>query len=388
MANEIMNVQTQVNAWNGYKQVASEMIKSGFLPRALNTPEKVITVIMTGRELNVPMMEALRGIHVIDNKPALSPQLMLAMINRSGVLEDLQIDSQTTYCKVTMKRKERSVYTAHFGVEEAKAMNLLWKDNYKKQAPNMFKWRAISAAARVVCPDIIGGLYTTEEVQSHTDMEEQMSVIEQQADFSQDRGSYDEWRDAFFIQTKRELEQMQEASNVQRWGYAHKKEMDMLTDQDRTYIEQLLAEQQSALIRGDGNVVSPQKDLEKASTKEEYLERAKEYDNIIDLRAWFKTVQIQAQEDLSTEDFTILVDELSKMRDSFESSQKIPKESNFKISSMMAEISDYLRESVDIEQFKERKEECWPDIANLMGKNKKWMNDEIKNIEENLRARK
>src|SRR5579872_3234618 len=61
------------------KQMASIMLKSGFLPKALRTEEQVITILIKGRELELPPMESLSSIQVIDGKPAVSPQLMLAL---------------------------------------------------------------------------------------------------------------------------------------------------------------------------------------------------------------------------------------------------------------------------------------------------------------------
>ena len=80
--------------WEQTKRVAQELIKTKLLPKNITTPEQIVAIITMGRELNIPMMEALRGINVIDQKPALAPQLMLAIINRSDLLEDMQIDQR------------------------------------------------------------------------------------------------------------------------------------------------------------------------------------------------------------------------------------------------------------------------------------------------------
>jgi hypothetical protein len=43
-------------------------------------------------------------------------------------------------------------------------MQLMGKDNYKKQAKTMFQWRALAANLRVTFPDVVLGLYTPEEM--------------------------------------------------------------------------------------------------------------------------------------------------------------------------------------------------------------------------------
>ena len=121
-------------------------------------------IMLKGVELGLSPLQALDGINIIQGKPTISPQLMLALINRSGELEDMKIDSTETLCTVTMKRKGRSAHTETFSLEDAKKMQLMEKDNYKKQPKTMMKWRAVSACARIAFPDVIQGVYTPEEM--------------------------------------------------------------------------------------------------------------------------------------------------------------------------------------------------------------------------------
>lgn len=130
---------------------------------------QVLFVMLKGIELGISPMQALDGIQVIQNKTTVSPQLMLALINRSGELEDMTIDDPDTIraknaCKVMMKRKGRSPHIETFSMEDAKAMGLAGKDNWKKQPTVMLKWRAVAACARIAFPDIIQGVYSPEEM--------------------------------------------------------------------------------------------------------------------------------------------------------------------------------------------------------------------------------
>jgi DNA-binding transcriptional regulator YhcF (GntR family) len=89
---------------------------------------------------------------------------MLALANRTGQLEDQEIIATAEKATVTIKRKGRKAHTEVFGREEAAALGLINKDNYKKQPATMFKWRALAANLRVTFPDVISGLYTPEEL--------------------------------------------------------------------------------------------------------------------------------------------------------------------------------------------------------------------------------
>ena len=158
------------------------LIKSGMLPQSIRTPESAVAVMVKGMELGLPAMAALNGITVIQGKPTVSPQLMLSLINRSGQLENIDIDTGKDGATVTMKRRGRTPFTAKFGPVEAQAMGLNTKDNYKKQPAVMYQWRAVAACARVVFPDVIDGLYTPEELGADVSLDENgaMTVSVQQ----------------------------------------------------------------------------------------------------------------------------------------------------------------------------------------------------------------
>jgi hypothetical protein len=150
--------------WNTMKEQAGALVRSGLLPSAINTPEKAIVIMMQGRELGIGPMQALNGINVIAGKATISPQLMLALIENSGKLEDIAIETSPTSSTVTMKRIGRTPHSETFSIEDARAMGIAQKDNYKKQPATMLKWRAVAACSRVVFPDVICGMYTHEEI--------------------------------------------------------------------------------------------------------------------------------------------------------------------------------------------------------------------------------
>lgn len=138
-------------------------------------------IMLKGFELGISPMQALDGIQVIQGKTTVSPQLMLALINRSGQLEDMEIDSTAVRCIVTMKRVGRSPHTETFTMDNAKAMQLAGKDNWNKQPAVMLKWRAVSACARIVFPDVIQGMYTPEEMGAEVSEDASGEIVIEQA---------------------------------------------------------------------------------------------------------------------------------------------------------------------------------------------------------------
>lgn len=164
---EIAEVSLDKEKWEILRQQADILVKSGFLPTAVNTPEKAIAIIMKGQELGIGSMEALSSINVIQGKPSVSPQLMLALARRTGELEDLKMEANDKGATVMIKRKGQSAYTTKFGIAEATSLGLLGKDNYKKQPATMFQWRALAGNLRVTFPDAISGLYTVDEMEGN-----------------------------------------------------------------------------------------------------------------------------------------------------------------------------------------------------------------------------
>ena len=71
-------------------------------------PQSAVAIMVKGMELGLPAMAALNGITVIQGKPTVSPQLMLSLINRSGQLENIELETGKDGATVTMKRKGRS----------------------------------------------------------------------------------------------------------------------------------------------------------------------------------------------------------------------------------------------------------------------------------------
>lgn len=162
------------------KERATLLVKSGFLPKTVDTPEKAVAIMLLGAEYGIPPMKAFQSIDVIDGKPALSAQLQLALCQATQELEDVVIEHTKTKCTVKMKRKGRTLYVSEFGDEQATAMkarewdkqancsrviSLIEKYNYRTMKSIMYEWRALSRACRVVFPDAVLGLHTADELE-------------------------------------------------------------------------------------------------------------------------------------------------------------------------------------------------------------------------------
>ena len=151
--------------WDAMRQQAEVLVKSGFLPRDINTPEKAIAVMMTGAELNIPPMQALRQIAIIQGKPTVSPELMAALVERDYGSNALIVEESTQErCVVSCLKpgwdKRRSISFTILDAQRAK----LETDTWKKYPVAMLRSRAISIACKTYFQASIGGMYTGEEL--------------------------------------------------------------------------------------------------------------------------------------------------------------------------------------------------------------------------------
>ncbi len=141
------------------------LLKSGFLPAAIRTKEQAAAIILTGQELDLPPMLSLREVNVIQGKPTLSAQLMLTLAyTRIPGFKANVIESTDTRCLVEFIRPGQKPYQHEFTMQDAEALKLLEKDNWKKQRKTMIRWRCISSGLRITAPDAIAGFYTAEEI--------------------------------------------------------------------------------------------------------------------------------------------------------------------------------------------------------------------------------
>jgi hypothetical protein len=149
---------------------AADLIASGYLPRAIDKPEKAVAIIMLGRELGMGPWQSFNSIDVIQGRPTLKPIGMAALVNRF-------VEQRGGYLRVVESTGERCVVEylrppapqprrVSFTMAEAQTARLLEKDTWKQYPQDMLRSRAISRACREGFSDVILGLYTDEEIES------------------------------------------------------------------------------------------------------------------------------------------------------------------------------------------------------------------------------
>jgi len=134
----------------------------------VSSAEAAVTVILAGRELGLPPMFSLKHINFIENQPTLDGAGMLALLRKHGI--KYKIEEGDGWASCTIER-DGTVFTETFTRDRAKKAGLLSKNNWQKYEKEMLRWRAISGAAKIQCPDITGGLLLSEELGAEVDAE-------------------------------------------------------------------------------------------------------------------------------------------------------------------------------------------------------------------------
>ena len=165
---QLMVVPRTVDEFN---DLAERFSKSTLLPKSMQgkAPDVLVT-IMAGAEMGLSPMASLRAIHVIEGKPVLSADGMVALVLGSGKAKYFtrvaESDTVVTYetCRVGTDIPRRCTWT----IQMAKTAGLHLKDNWRSQPRAMLAARAKSELARDVFPDVLMGVYTDEEIEKTT----------------------------------------------------------------------------------------------------------------------------------------------------------------------------------------------------------------------------
>ena len=152
---------------NGLWRMATMVIAARMAPPGIDSPEKVCLVVQRGFEVGLQPLQALEGSCIIQNKVCFYGDVMMALVQASGKLEDVQEtregegESMVAVCRV--KRVGQSMHEARYSVARAKQAGL-WnsKDNWKKDPERMLQMRARSYALRDRFADVLKGVQMAE----------------------------------------------------------------------------------------------------------------------------------------------------------------------------------------------------------------------------------
>jgi hypothetical protein len=146
-------------------KLAQQLSKSALLPDSLRgKPGDVLVMLITGTELGLSPMQAIRGLHVIKGKAVMSADLQVALTKRHPECIFFRMVESTALRAVyeTHRKGEPQPTRMTFTMEDASRAGL-GGDNWRKYPAAMCRARCASALARAVFPDLMLGVFEEDE---------------------------------------------------------------------------------------------------------------------------------------------------------------------------------------------------------------------------------
>ena len=137
-----------------------------------DNPANVLIAVGLGQSMGLSPAESLYRIAVIKGKPSASAELIAANVRKAGhrLRVQVQEDPPRAVAEITRADDPESPIAITRDMAWAQRMGLANEPNYKKQPATMLSYRAITAAARLACPEALYGVaYTPDELSEAPD---------------------------------------------------------------------------------------------------------------------------------------------------------------------------------------------------------------------------
>ena len=176
-----MTALVPINEIREMAEVAAKSKMFGF-----KSPDEAMAIMLLCQAENLHPAIAMRDFHVIQGRPALKADAMLARFQQAGgsVKWEEYTDERVSG---TFSHPNGGSVTVTWTFEMAKKIGLTGKDNWRNYARAMLRARCVSEGVRTVYPGCVVGVYTPEEVETFKtpsptvkDMGEAEIVIEEQ----------------------------------------------------------------------------------------------------------------------------------------------------------------------------------------------------------------
>lgn len=152
------------------QRIAKDVYLSGAFPDKVERPEQALIILLTGQEMGISPMAAMRSIAVFDGNAILAADLMVALVRRTGNARfEYERDIPNGSCRLTLDRLdtgENFICTWDRERVERGGINRGKKGikkNWKSHEAEMLKHRCDAEACRALFPDVLLGVYTPDE---------------------------------------------------------------------------------------------------------------------------------------------------------------------------------------------------------------------------------
>lgn len=179
-----------LNELKVFAQLAQNGMRDELAKSGLDSEAKIALVVEAGAEIGLPPMAALRSIAPIGGKPTIYGDAGLALVRRTGLLEDFEerlegeigpnlehTSGEVTFVCRVKRRGDKFEVSRQFSVDDARRAHLWQKQTYSKKKKayidgpwithpeRMLKYKARAFALRDCFPDVLMGLHFYEEME-------------------------------------------------------------------------------------------------------------------------------------------------------------------------------------------------------------------------------
>lgn len=169
MSNEIQKLQDEKEIVELQKDKLRALFNGGFVPKGCSAQEALARVV-AGAEFGLKPLQSLNGIAMINGHPTLHSDSIPSVVLASGLVTGMKYEftgeGDDLSCTFYVKRKgieeyQEWTYSMRDAIEAGVANRDVWKANKKKMLFN----RARSWCLRNTFPDVIGNIYTNDEME-------------------------------------------------------------------------------------------------------------------------------------------------------------------------------------------------------------------------------
>lgn len=164
-------VSVRLGSLDDVAELAQIIIDAGWVKPGTKQTDVMLRVLK-GQEVGIPAIEASNTISVINGKPSIYGDGQLAVVRKSGLLEDIdehfeKAEDGTTVAVCTVKRRgQKTPHTTRFGYADAKRAGLAGKSGpWTGNPARMCQMRARAFNLRDMFPDVLCGLWAGEEAE-------------------------------------------------------------------------------------------------------------------------------------------------------------------------------------------------------------------------------
>ena len=173
----------EIVALQDIERAGSYIAKSGLF--GVKTPEQAIALRLVAQAEGRNPFEAARDYHIIQGRPALKADAILARFQQAGG-SVRWIELSDTKAVAEFSHPQGGKVTIDWDLDRAKRAGLLGKDNWRNYPRQMLRARVISEGVRTIYPGVCVGTYTVEEVQDMSEIkptgEQEYTFIDTQQD--------------------------------------------------------------------------------------------------------------------------------------------------------------------------------------------------------------